>query len=508
MTTASLTLFDSIGSPCARRVKIALMEKGLPFECITLDLGAMEQKQPKYLAITPNGTVPTLLHGNRVIYEANNITRYLDDAFPDSPRLYPADVESLLELAEWQGQELAMAKQFRPLLYQRLLGPIARMTQTLEEALAKVRTNGGGHVEMAWETRVWSVDVVTVAEEAALETWHRNWLAALEVQLRDGPFLLGQQFSMADISVAPRVALYPSIGISLQGAFPNVAAWLSRLEKRHCFAATLSEPEKKLRKLSTTPILAAAARHFGRGRPRGMRDALIVKLASPLLRKIMAKTAAVRAKPIIPNVAEFPAVNKISASGVSIAELSAAQIALSYRKDDPSDLAAARLMKNAYPDATSKEASKFGLRIGEQILTHRSSVMELIASTSPVEKVKKLCPSEAGLAAEMRNWLAFADGSETTFRALARANVAKTAPGFETDRSLAELEAKRRLDVVATKLSKSGWLSGGRATLADLRWACEIATFQETCPDILPQALASWPDKVFAAIEKSECLPA
>jgi len=87
---SALVLYDAEGSPCARRVRIVLLEKGLAWETRLLDLTKMEQKRPEYLALNPNGIVPTLVHGDRVIYESNVITEYLDEIFP-SPRLYPED---------------------------------------------------------------------------------------------------------------------------------------------------------------------------------------------------------------------------------------------------------------------------------------------------------------------------------------------------------------------------------------------------------------------------------
>src|SRR5882724_10414948 len=84
----AITLYDSHGSPCARRVRAALLEKGLAWTTRLVDLTRMEQKRPEYLALNPNGVVPTLVHGDRVLYESNVITEYLDDVFSDPP-LYP-----------------------------------------------------------------------------------------------------------------------------------------------------------------------------------------------------------------------------------------------------------------------------------------------------------------------------------------------------------------------------------------------------------------------------------
>jgi glutathione S-transferase len=50
-----LTLYDFHGSPCARRVRIVMFEKGLEWETKLVDLTRMEQKRPEYLALNPNG---------------------------------------------------------------------------------------------------------------------------------------------------------------------------------------------------------------------------------------------------------------------------------------------------------------------------------------------------------------------------------------------------------------------------------------------------------------------
>src|SRR5207249_4188425 len=66
-----LVLYDYGGSPCARRVRITLVGEGLEWDAEVIDLSRLEQRNPEYLAINPNGFVPTLAHGARVIYEFN-----------------------------------------------------------------------------------------------------------------------------------------------------------------------------------------------------------------------------------------------------------------------------------------------------------------------------------------------------------------------------------------------------------------------------------------------------
>ena len=69
----SFTLYNAPQSTCSQRVRFVLNAKKLPFEERKLDLLAGDQLKPDYLALNPNGVVPTLEHdgsGARVEYDA------------------------------------------------------------------------------------------------------------------------------------------------------------------------------------------------------------------------------------------------------------------------------------------------------------------------------------------------------------------------------------------------------------------------------------------------------
>jgi len=163
---ATLVLYDAPGSPCARRVRIVLLEKGLRWETRLVDLTRMEQKRPDYLALNPNGVVPTLLHGDRVLYESNVITEYLDETFP-GPRLYPVDPWERAQAKMWQAFELAMAKEFRPLMYLRIIGPLDRL-RPRDEVLADARRSTDDPAHLDWIQRVYDGTVVTETEATLL----------------------------------------------------------------------------------------------------------------------------------------------------------------------------------------------------------------------------------------------------------------------------------------------------------------------------------------------------
>jgi glutathione S-transferase len=82
-----LKLYHATNSPNSRRVRIFLAEKGLKPTLISVDLGAGEQHSEAYRAINPRRLVPALvLEDGTTIAEVPAIMRYLDEAFPETPR--------------------------------------------------------------------------------------------------------------------------------------------------------------------------------------------------------------------------------------------------------------------------------------------------------------------------------------------------------------------------------------------------------------------------------------
>jgi glutathione S-transferase len=63
-----LTLYHNDMSVCAQKVRLCLAEKQLAYEDKHLNLRAGDQKRPEYLALNPNGYVPTLVHDDLRVY--------------------------------------------------------------------------------------------------------------------------------------------------------------------------------------------------------------------------------------------------------------------------------------------------------------------------------------------------------------------------------------------------------------------------------------------------------
>jgi glutathione S-transferase len=78
---SKLVLYHAPHSTCSQKVRLVLHEKGLPFEDIRIDLSKKEQLRSEYLAINPNGVVPTLVDDGTPIIESSVICEYLDEKY-------------------------------------------------------------------------------------------------------------------------------------------------------------------------------------------------------------------------------------------------------------------------------------------------------------------------------------------------------------------------------------------------------------------------------------------
>ena len=80
-----IKLYDAVPSSNSDRVKIALHEKGLDYQRVTLSLAKKDQKRPEFLKLNPYGKVPVIVEDGQVLFESCIINEYLDEKYP-TPR--------------------------------------------------------------------------------------------------------------------------------------------------------------------------------------------------------------------------------------------------------------------------------------------------------------------------------------------------------------------------------------------------------------------------------------
>ncbi|MDR8370041.1 glutathione transferase [Pseudomonas lactis] len=105
-------------SPYAMSVFVALREKGLAFETLTLDLDARQNQAADFAQRSLTQRVPTLVDGDFALSESSAITEYLDQAYPETS-VYPADVQQRArarQVQAWLRSDLLPIRQERSTL--------------------------------------------------------------------------------------------------------------------------------------------------------------------------------------------------------------------------------------------------------------------------------------------------------------------------------------------------------------------------------------------------------
>lgn len=95
-----LTLYFAPGSS-SMAPHIALHEIGAPFESRSISFARKETRSPAYLAINPDGMVPTLLIDGRRLTEVAGILFYLAKRFPEARLLPDDDIEAEAQAVSW-----------------------------------------------------------------------------------------------------------------------------------------------------------------------------------------------------------------------------------------------------------------------------------------------------------------------------------------------------------------------------------------------------------------------
>jgi glutathione S-transferase len=94
MSNSSLVLYVNAGytSPYALSTFVTLREKNLPFEIVEIDMDKNGHHDSDYARRSLTERIPTLVHGDFTLSESSAMDEYLEEAFLDTPRVYPRDV--------------------------------------------------------------------------------------------------------------------------------------------------------------------------------------------------------------------------------------------------------------------------------------------------------------------------------------------------------------------------------------------------------------------------------
>jgi glutathione S-transferase len=181
-----LTLYDAARCPYCARARIALVEKGLEYDVMEIDLN----DRPQWIyEKNPTGRVPVIEEDAWILPESSVILEYLDERYPEPP-LLPADAADRALARVW----------------------IFRHDDFTKPYYALRR-----------------------GEEGAAEKFAEQ-LGKLEDALSQQAWLTGAEYGLADIAYVPWVLRARDMLRVSFDAFPAVREWLARLEERPAIA--------------------------------------------------------------------------------------------------------------------------------------------------------------------------------------------------------------------------------------------------------------------------------
>ncbi len=182
----------------------ALEELQLPHEMVRVDLQAGDQRKPDFLALNPNGRVPTLVVDGTPMFEALAIMQWLGDRHGVERGLWPAaDAPERLEALAWSTW-----------VYVSWGGVMQRLVFASSE-----RVDPSLHHEGQ--------------AKLALEELQRL-LAILDGRLASRDHLVGDHFTLADLIVANAITYATFTGVSTKGHH-HVERWLAAVHERPAF---------------------------------------------------------------------------------------------------------------------------------------------------------------------------------------------------------------------------------------------------------------------------------
>lgn len=187
-----MKLYEYFRSSASYRLRIALNLKRLPHETVQIHLlrNGGEQHDPRYLAVNPQGRVPTLvLDDGTVLTQSPAILEWLDETYPEPPLLPRAP----LARAHVRAMAALIACDIHPLNNSSVL---AYLKNTLSQP------------------------------QEAVDTWYAHWITlgftALE-QMVSAPYCHGSEVTLADVMLVPQVANARRMKVDLD-SFPHIVA--------------------------------------------------------------------------------------------------------------------------------------------------------------------------------------------------------------------------------------------------------------------------------------------
>jgi glutathione S-transferase len=216
---------------------LGLREKGVAFEHHYIDMGKREHHLPAYLAINPNGTIPTVVHDGFKMTESTPGLEYIDDAF-DGPSLVPSDPYEAWRMRWWCRY---FDRDICPALA--MVASNALAAPMLAQQTAEQRKEALDRIPLPERRRTWEMLYQNSTPKAELEESTRRisgCINLMEETLAKQPFLAGQTYSLAEIVALITVYGWPLRDDVSQEKTPHLWDWFKRAHARPAMKATFA----------------------------------------------------------------------------------------------------------------------------------------------------------------------------------------------------------------------------------------------------------------------------
>ncbi|GAA0176235.1 transferase [Lithospermum erythrorhizon] len=208
------------GSPIStatQRVLATLIEKGVEYELVLVDLSKGEHKHPSFLSLNPFGQVPAFEDGDLKLFESRAITQYIAHTYADKGTpLVTQDPKKMAIQSVWMEVE---AQQYD-----------SAASKLIYELVVKPHFYGQ------------SGDEVVVKE---FETKLSKVLDVYEARLKESKYLGGDQFSLVDLHHLPSLNyLKNTKAWDMFESRAHVKAWVSEITSRPAWAKVIAPLQK------------------------------------------------------------------------------------------------------------------------------------------------------------------------------------------------------------------------------------------------------------------------
>ena len=205
-----LTIWGRANSVNVQKVLWCLSELDIAYARIDAGMAFGKNNEPAYLAMNPNGRVPTLVDGDFVLWESNSIMRYLVLAYGKGSPIYPAAPKLRAGVDRWLDWTLSTLQPVdRPVFWALVRTPVEKR------------------------------DMVAIQKDADAEAV--QW-RIVDAQLATRRFIEGDDFTIADIALGAYARRWLGVEGDIKPRLAHLDRWFAQFGDRPGFAQFIAPP--------------------------------------------------------------------------------------------------------------------------------------------------------------------------------------------------------------------------------------------------------------------------